>query len=54
MIQNIQSVFKHKPIIKIDDANEINMNELLNDKFSAFQLISEKSPSKDNQSVNFF
>jgi hypothetical protein len=51
LIRNFDSIFRHKPVIRILDTENVDIQAILADKFSGFQIIKEKEMSKENQTV---
>lgn len=45
-------IFNYKPQIKVLDINEIDLNSLLNETYSTFQIITDKQNAKENQTVS--
>jgi transformation/transcription domain-associated protein len=50
--KNINLVFNFKPQIKVHDISDINIDALLDETFSSFQILTDKY-TKDNQIVTF-
>ena len=44
-------IFSYKPQIKLFDISELNLDRLLNETYSALQVVTEKPNSKENQTV---
>jgi hypothetical protein len=50
--KHINLVFNFKPQIKVHDINDMNIEKLLDETFSSFQILTDKY-TKDNQIVTF-
>ena len=48
------AIFSYKSQIKLADINEINLDSLLSETYSSFQIITEKPNSKETQIVIAF
>lgn len=49
---NINLVFQYKPQVKVHDLNELNVQQILNESYSSFQILTEKYNNKENQIFN--
>lgn len=52
--QNMSIIFNYKPQIKVLDINEIDLNNLLNEIYSSFQIVTEKTNIKESQTVRLY
>lgn len=49
--RNMTAIFSYKPQVKMATINEINLDNLLSETYSSFQIVTEKPNSKENQIV---
>lgn len=52
LAQNVNLVFQYKSSIKVNDLNDLNVNQILNESFSSFQIQIDKLNQKETQSYH--
>ena len=51
--RNINLIFNYKPQLKVQDINEINLERILSETYTTFQIVAEKQlNAKENQTYN--
>jgi len=50
--RNMSTVFNYKSQIKLLDINEVNLDNVLSETYSSFQIITEKPNTKETQTVS--
>ena len=41
--RNLNTIFNYKPIVRVADLNNLNLDQFLNESFSSFQVITDSS-----------